>query len=115
MNPTVAIVLAVGLVGAAVLVLRRQAAAEGTDLCSKLGAVDGKAGAACSILGALGLDSETPRKVVGGITSAPTHLSSSISSAIGFGGNSGPFICGVYAASGKPRSQWPADVRSKCP
>lgn len=119
MNTTVAIVLAVGVVGAAVLILRRQAAVDGMSVCQKLGAIDGRAATACSILGALGIDTEdiaaAPGKFVGGVKATPSHISNAITSAIGIGGSSDPFICGVYRATGKPRSEWPADIRSQCP
>jgi hypothetical protein len=119
MNTTVAIVLAVGAVGAAVLILRRKAEDEGVSLCTKLGAIDGRAAAACSILGALGIDAEAvreaPAKFVGGTKGAVTGIAGTVGDAFGIGSDSGPFICGVYRASGKPRSEWPADIRSKCP
>lgn len=51
MSNALAIVLAVGLVGAAVLVVRRmQTAPAGSDLCTQLAAVDPKLAAGCALL-----------------------------------------------------------------
>lgn len=106
MNTTIAIVLAVGVVGAAVLVLRRQADAEGVDLCTKLGAIDGKASMACSILGALGIDSKTVGNVAKGVVQSPKFAAHAVTSAIesgrdavGLGGDGDP-CTGSYGIFG---------------
>lgn len=119
MNTGVAIVVAVGLVGAAALIAYRMTGGAQGSACAKLAAVDPKAAAACELLGALGIDAEdiaaAPGKFVGGIQSTPSAFGNTVTSAFGIGGKSDPFICGVYKATGKPRSEWPADVQRQCP
>lgn len=119
MNVGTAIALALGAVGVAFLVIRRQADQEGVSMCQKLAAIDGRAATACSILDALGIDTkdiaEAPGKFVGGTKGAITGIGGTVGGALGFGGDSEPVMCWVYKQSGKPRSEWSAEARRICP
>lgn len=131
MNTTIAIVLALGGIAGALYLVRRKAAEEGATLCQQLGAIDGKAGAACGILGALGINGETLAKVpsgfVKGVVKTPTFVGGAITGtiegardAIGLGGDgnvcSGTYgllgfrsqtCCQTWTAAGRPNlNEW---------